>query len=137
MPLYTKAPARVTVPWTWSGFYLGAHAGYGRGSDPFSNNFILNVPISGFDSRGLIGGFQAGASWQSGALVGGLEIDLSGTRVKGSTSNALPLPTISEQGTQIDTFDRFGSARARLGYLATPGRPALRHGRPGVDEVRR
>jgi opacity protein-like surface antigen len=120
VPPYTKTAARVTAPWTWSGFYVGAHAGYGRASDPFSGNFILNVPISGFDSRGFVGGFQAGANWQSGALVGGLEIDLSGTRVKGSTSNAFAFPPVSEQGTQIDTFDRFGSARARLGYLASP-----------------
>jgi opacity protein-like surface antigen len=119
-PLYTKTPPRVTVPWTWSGFYLGAHAGYGQASDPFNGNFILNVPISGFDSHGFVGGFQAGANWQSGAIVGGLEIDLSGTRVKGSTSNAFAFPPVSEQATQIDTFDRFGSARARLGYLATP-----------------
>jgi outer membrane immunogenic protein len=120
LPLYAKTPARVMVPWTWSGFYVGAHAGYGRASDPFNGNFILNVPISGFDSRGFVGGFQAGANWQSGAVVGGLEIDLSGTHVKGSTSNAAAFPLLSEQATQIDTFDRFGSARARLGYLATP-----------------
>ena len=40
VPLYTKTAARVTTPWTWSGFYVGAHAGYGRASDPFNGNFI-------------------------------------------------------------------------------------------------
>src|SRR5262249_13403260 len=34
-PIYAKAP-RAVRPWTWSGFYLGAHAGHGWGHDPVS-----------------------------------------------------------------------------------------------------
>ena len=111
----TKAPVR--IPWTWSGYYLGAHAGYGWGRDPFNTLLPANgVPLSGLDSDGFVAGFQAGANWQDGAVVGGLEIDISGTGIKGSTSNAVGVAA----RTQTDKFDRVGSARARLGYLVTP-----------------
>jgi opacity protein-like surface antigen len=131
-PLYAKAPAGVTAPWTWSGYYLGAHAGYGWARDPFNNLVLSNgVPLSGVDSRGFVGGFQAGANWQSGAFVGGLEIDLSGTDVKGSTSNALTAGGPLWQGTQTDKLDWFGSARTRIGYLVTPGLLLYATGGPG------
>jgi opacity protein-like surface antigen len=120
-PLVYKAPAPVALPWTWSGLYLGAHAGYGWARDPFNNLLSGNgVPLFGVDSRGFVGGFQAGANWQSGRFVGGLEIDLSGTGIKGSTSNSVATAGTLSQASQTDKFDRLGSARARIGYLVTP-----------------
>ena len=53
---------------------------------PFGGGIIL----TDIDSNGFVGGFQAGGNWQSGAWVGGLEIDLSGTGIKGSTSGSAP-----------------------------------------------
>jgi opacity protein-like surface antigen len=106
--------------WTWSGVYFGAHAGYGWARDPFNNLFVGDVPLSGVDSRGFVGGFQAGANWQSGPVVGGLEIDLSGSDIKGTTSNSISVNGAISQGSQTDKLDWFGSARARLGYLVTP-----------------
>ncbi len=143
--LVYKATAPVTLPWTWAGFYLGAHAGYGWASDPFNNliptfghgipNFgqpnLSGVPLSGLDSRGFVGGFQAGTNWQSGSFVGGLEIDLSGTRIKGSTSNSLTTAGTLSQASQTDKFDRLGSARARVGYLVTPSLLLYATGGPG------
>jgi outer membrane immunogenic protein len=127
---FYKAP--VTLPWTWSGYYLGAHAGYGWTSDPFNNLALANgVTLSGVDSRGFVGGFQAGANWQSGAFVGGLEIDLSGTGIKGSASNATDVGGVSAQATQTDKLDWFGSARTRVGYLVTPGLLLYATGGPG------
>jgi opacity protein-like surface antigen len=139
-PLYTKAAA--PAPWTWSGFYLGAHAGYGWASDPFNNliptfnNGLSIAPVNGVglfgvDSRGFVGGFQAGANWQSGAFVGGLEIDLSGADVKGSTSNVVNAAGTLSQASQADKFDRLGSARVRMGYLVTPSLLLYATGGPG------
>jgi opacity protein-like surface antigen len=116
-----KAAPPVALPWTWSGFYLGAHAGYGWASDQYDDLVLLNgVPLSGVNSSGLLGGFQAGRNWQSGAFVGGLELDLSATDIKGSSSNALTTRGTLSQGTQTDRLDQLGSARARAGYLFTP-----------------
>jgi opacity protein-like surface antigen len=113
-----KATAPIAVAWTWSGFYLGAHAGYGWSRDPFTNRTTSNgVPLSGVDAQGYVGGFQAGANWQSGSVVGGLEIDLSGTGIKGSTTNTTGGG--ATQATQSEKFDPLGSARARVGYLVT------------------
>jgi opacity protein-like surface antigen len=130
-PVY-KAPPPAVLPWTWAGFYLGAHAGYGWARDPFNNLLLSNsVPLSGVDSRGFVGGFQAGANWQSGSFVGGLEIDLSGTDIKGSASNSGIFFGALSQGSQTDKFDRLGSARARIGYLVTPSLLLYATGGPG------
>jgi outer membrane immunogenic protein len=143
--LQRKAPVYAPPPpvWSWSGFYIGAHAGYGWGRDPFTKEFpegegmnelefvIPGVAVSDINSNGFVGGFQAGYNHQWGNWVGGLEIDLSGTGIKGSTSNsatnafsACNSPCFTETFTQSvtvhDKFDLLGTARARLGFLAMP-----------------
>jgi opacity protein-like surface antigen len=115
-----KAPL-AAVPWTWAGFYLGGHGGYGWADDPFNNKTlqlgqVTFPPLSGVDSRGFVAGFHAGANWQSRSVVGGLELDISGTGIKGSTANTAGGLRV----TQNDKFDPLGSVRARLGYLVTP-----------------
>ena len=120
---YAKSPVAAT-PWTWAGFYLGAHGGYGWADDPFNKTLGLTgflagaifPPLSGVDSRGFVAGFHAGANWQSRSVVGGLELDISGTGIKGSSSSTAGGLRV----TQNDKFDPLGSVRARLGYLVTP-----------------
>ena len=86
-------------------------------------------------SHGFVGGFQAGANWQDRSVVGGLEIDLSGSGIKGSASTAgidnLGNPAAA---TQTDKFNLLGSARARLGYLAWPS--VLLYGTGGLAWTR-
>ena len=116
---YAKAPV-AAIPWTWAGFYLGAHGGYGWADDPFNKTLVLNgatfPPLSGIDSRGFVAGFHAGANWQSRSVVGGLELDISATDIKGSTGNTAGALRV----TQNDKLDPVGSVRARLGYLVRP-----------------
>jgi len=39
--------------WSWSGLYLGAHAGYGWGHDPFTDTvFAGKAPLLGINSKG-------------------------------------------------------------------------------------
>jgi outer membrane immunogenic protein len=121
-----KAP--VAAIWSWSGFYIGGHAGYGWGDDP-TNDLIqrFNVPtppvfLAGEHPNGFVGGFQAGANWQDRSFVGGFEIDLSGTDLKSSAS-ATDIAIFA--GTPLSVtkavkLDLLGSARARLGYLVSP-----------------
>jgi outer membrane immunogenic protein len=111
---------------------LGRIAGYGWARDPFNNLVSGNgVLLFGVDSRGFVGGFQAGANWQSGRFVGGLEIDLSGTGIKGSTSNSVTAAGTRSLASQTEKFDRLGSARARIGYLVTPSLLLYATGGPG------
>ena len=85
----------------WSGFYVGGHAGYGWGHDPFTSSLgsqqggipgfqSFNVPpvtLSGLDPKGFVGGAHFGYNQQWGSWVGGLEVDISGTAMKASTAN--------------------------------------------------
>ena len=66
-----KAPKLVAPVWTWSGFYLGGHGGYGWSRDSLASNndpffagkAIPNFGPGGFDSKGWLAGFHAGANW--------------------------------------------------------------------------
>jgi outer membrane immunogenic protein len=138
----------------WSGFYVGGHAGYGWGHDPFTSSLSsqqggipgfqsFNVPpvtLGGIDPKGFVGGGHFGYNQQWGSWVGGLEVDISGTAMKGSTANAstgsiTSTQTVSDGFTvitttvtqpvtntasQSDSFDLLGSVRARLGGLVSP-----------------
>jgi outer membrane immunogenic protein len=138
----------------WSGFYVGGHAGYGWGHDPFTSSvggqqggippfLAFNVPpvtLGGIDPKGFVGGGHFGYNQQWGSWVGGLEVDISGTAMKGSTANSsagsIASSQISTNGvtvitttvtqpvtntaSQSDSFDLLGTARARLGGLVSP-----------------
>src|SRR5262249_50681101 len=116
-PMPVKAAA-AAGPWSWSGYYLGGHAGYGWSRDPRSDQIfgakITNTALFGaLNSRGFVGGFQAGGNWQMGSWVAGLELDLSGTGIKGSVTSTALDGSFTETVTR--KFKLLGSARARLG----------------------
>jgi outer membrane immunogenic protein len=127
-----KAPPPVVAAWNWSGFYIGGHVGYGWGrnsqtdiNDPFFFGKFSNFGTTGFDPKGFLGGVHAGANWQSGSIVGGLEGDLSFTDIKGSSLNSVAInlgggSVSSGQAALSGTFDLLGSGRGRLGYLVSP-----------------
>jgi outer membrane immunogenic protein len=114
------------------GFYAGVHGGCAWGhdattsvNDPFFFGKFPTFAVPGFDPKGCLGGFQAGANWQTANIVGGLEIDLSATDIKGSSSASSPaidsgFATTSGTAATSGHFDWLGSARGRLGYLVTP-----------------
>jgi len=134
-----KAPRMAATPWTWSGFYIGGHAGFGWGHDPFTEPFFFSqtFTLTGVDSNGFVGGFQAGGNWQTGAWVAGLELDLSGTGIKGSTSGAASFTgaaTGANTVTVTDELELIGSARARVGYLVWPD--VLLYGTGGLTWTR-
>jgi outer membrane immunogenic protein len=67
---------------------------------------------------GLVGGAQAGYNWQQGAMVFGLETDLSGSALESSMSRGL---SGACAGTSADTtakVDWYGTLRARAGFAA-------------------
>ncbi len=111
--LPVKAPPRV-VPMApayvaeWSGFYIGVNGGGGWADDKFDKFPTWNRKPSG----GLVGG-HAGYNWQSGNVVGGLEVDFDGADIS-KTFTPVVATTVKEK------TDELATARARLGYLVLP-----------------
>src|SRR5690349_16312884 len=76
---YAKAPLTAPAPvYSWSGFYVGAHAGVAGGETCFSQvapvTFAPNSPDTGCPKgNGLFGGGQIGANLQMSNLVAGVE----------------------------------------------------------------
>ena len=93
------APIYVPV-FTWTGFYVGANAGYGWGNT--STNNLGQVG----DLDGFIGGGQVGYNYQIGQFVLGAEADFQGADLS-SGGNIF--------GTSVKT-EYFGTVRARLGW---------------------
>ncbi len=90
-PVYKAAPAATLFNWT--GFYIGAHGGYGWGD------------FGGASPEGGFGGGQIGVNYQFAPnWVWGVEADVSGSGVKDDFL-----------GASVKT-DVFGTARLRLGY---------------------
>ena len=93
------APVYMPPAFSWTGFYVGANAGYGWG----------NVNANGFanvgDLDGFVGGGQVGYNYQMGQFVLGLEADLQGADL--SSGNNLGLVNVKTE--------YFGTVRARVG----------------------
>ena len=77
-----------TAVYDWTGFYVGAHGGYGQASADSTN-------LGGF-----LGGVQLGYTVQSGQFVFGVEGDIGAAGV----------------GSSRKSLDWLGSARARAGF---------------------
>ncbi|GLK70900.1 porin family protein [Ancylobacter dichloromethanicus] len=99
-PYPTKAPPMVVEPvFTWTGFYLGANAGYAWGSGE------SGAEIIGLDPSGFLGGGQIGVNYQfDNNVVLGAEADFQGSDIKDSYAG------------YESKMDYFGTVRARLGY---------------------
>jgi len=90
----TKAPAYVTPVYNWTGPYIGISGGYGWGTSNFG------------DPDGGLFGATLGYNWQMGALVTGIEGDISWSGLDG------------DRGPRSVNNDWLGTVRGRLGYNA-------------------
>ena len=136
--LSLKAPPPAIYGWT--GFYVGANAGYAWSgqtasfspNDPSSNTFFNGTlgstppgPMT-FSGNGGLGGLQAGYNWQlDRSWLVGIEADFDWVSIGGAgTSNFLMFPNTplggpaNIQGSQ--NLDWFGTLRGRLGFLPAP-----------------
>lgn len=93
--------------YNWTGFYVGGHVGGGwqalNIADPSAFSVLTNCcfvlgdmnnpsAISTGTSGSFLGGAQAGWMYQIGRLVTGIDVDFTGTNIKGSgSSTASPL----------------------------------------------
>jgi outer membrane immunogenic protein len=85
-----KAPPRPPAVYDWTGFYIGAHAGYLWGRARVVENGVVTDPSAPI--RGFIGGGMAGMNWQKDALVWGLEADVGFTNAHGTGTGGAPPP---------------------------------------------
>lgn len=97
--VYTKAPAVVAPLYNWTGFYLGAHAGYGWGDSDWSN-ISLTAERVALSPDGFVGGGQLGYRWQLNQFVLGVEGSFSGADLKDSYTSVVN-PAVSYQ-TKMD-----------------------------------
>jgi outer membrane immunogenic protein len=137
-----RAPATPAL-YSWTAFYVGGNIGwsFGQASTDWT---ITGVPFGSTSQKmdGILGGLQAGANWQSGIWVLGLETDIQATGQKGSSSvtdviagipgipcviipNTVPfcapgtgippVPPVTSATTDDVKLPWLGTARARLG----------------------
>ena len=100
----------------WSGWYFGAHAGYGTGDfDGTYDNGDAAGPFrfSSLDADGFLVGFHGGHNWQSGQFLFGLEADISFGSLE--DDGASPEPPIRGPDPVSVEIDFLASIRARLG----------------------
>jgi high affinity Mn2+ porin len=115
--LPVKAP-HIRSVFDWTGLYIGAHAGFGRGS----SSAVLSDPAiatTGGAFSGVIGGVQAGYNVQlpSGMLLG-VEADF--TFPNYLTSNSIVSSLATARSDATEQLDYVGTARGRVGYVAGP-----------------
>jgi high affinity Mn2+ porin len=104
-----KAPNR-TLPYDWTGAYVGFHVGYGGGSfGPGTNPLPSQGVFFPSTITGLIGGYQAGYDHQfANGVVLGVLADVTFTSPLDQAA-FVPAPFNT-------TFNYFATARARAGY---------------------
>jgi outer membrane immunogenic protein len=110
-------PAAVAPPlFNWSGFYIGAHGGYGWGSSQYD----ASSAGASFDTNGWLAGALAGVNYQVGQTVFGLEGDINWANFEGSATCG---------GTTCGTnVPWYGTLRGRLGYAADRFMPYITGG---------
>lgn len=129
---YGSSPASYAPPpvFTWTGFYLGLNAGaiWADGSQPHLWD-VTGAPFSGAVTRdtpvGISVGGTAGYNFQLGSgFLAGIEADLAWANADRKSQ----LLSIDRPGGELtvttaefsNKLEHYGTARARLGFLATP-----------------
>jgi len=110
LPVASPAYTPVVAPFSWAGVYIGAHGGYGWGTD--TSSFPGIGLASSLNPKSGFGGGQIGYNnYFQGSWLLGYELDLSGGDINASGPSWLPAVFSAASKT-----DYFGTARARIGY---------------------
>jgi outer membrane immunogenic protein len=155
IPLKARpAPVPVAVPYSWTGFYVGAHFGVGWGRKEWTGSgcdtfdgFSLCGPTKrgSHTATGPLGGVQTGFNWQTGYAVFGIEGQYSWANLKGdhqdTFSGVLPDPNVP--GPAIFTrSDRFATTikgiatiAGRIGLTSWPNDRTLFYVKAGAAYV--
>jgi outer membrane immunogenic protein len=120
--LAVKAPyAAPAHLWNWTGFYIGGHVGAGWGT---TETTLDSIAAPGFpltpaglaltqNSRsGFLGGGQIGYNFQSGWAVFGVQADIAGMDVKGTTPCLIVVSCTAKSDWLATVSGRFGGVVA-------------------------
>ena len=137
------APAPI---WSWTGIYIGGHVGAGWGTTestltgatitppvgaPVAAAFTL--PFSQTQSSGFLGGVQAGANWQTGWAVLGVQGDFAGADIKGSSPCLIVLNCRAKTDWLASVTGRIGAVVLDRGLVYAKGGAAWQNTRHDVD----
>lgn len=124
MPVKARPVPVVDVAYSWTGFYIGGHIGYGWSDLDWNDNGGFNLSHRG---KGVLGGGQGGFNWQwNNNLVLGVEVDGTFTDIDGSRACPNPIFRCSHN------VDSLVSVRGRLGALVGATRQFLLYGTGGA-----
>ncbi len=124
-PVYVERPPAIGLL-NWTGFYFGANLGYAR-SPGSMDIFVGGLPVLSLSDTmsGVIGGVEAGANWQTGNAVFGIEGDIQGTSQSVSSTitttdviGAIAFPGAAVTAANNDKITSFGTLRGRLGIAS-------------------
>src|SRR5437879_2330868 len=123
-PVYKSPPPMVAPVWSWTGCYIGAHAGGGWGRKRWSD---FGIEITSHDVSGVLAGGQFGCDYQvAPTWLVGIEGQASWADITGS-----------ERFFGVNVFnskvDFLGSVTGRIGF--TPAAQWLIYGKGGVAWV--
>ncbi|TKW77184.1 MAG: hypothetical protein DI543_17025, partial [Bradyrhizobium icense] len=131
------APIPVEV-WNWTGFYIGAHVGAGWGETestltgfnaaaPFLGGgaAAFTLPFSQTSTSSFLGGVQAGANWQSGWAVFGVQGDFAGADIKGTSPCLVILGCSSKTDWLATVSGRLGAVVLDRGLVYAKGVVAM------------
>ncbi|GGF52275.1 membrane protein [Azorhizobium oxalatiphilum] len=106
-----KAPVVAVAPvFSWTGFYIGANAGFGGGD---KNYTFSDLSTSSSNASGFIAGGQIGYNFQfANNVVLGLETDIQWSGIESDVTSASAGSVTSLN----NSLDYYGTVRARLGY---------------------
>lgn len=118
----TKAP--VAPAFSWTGFYIGAEAGYGWAKNSFSNSVdplnpgTLRVGDADYTLDGAMVGGQIGYNYQINNLVLGVEADAAWADISGSGSyfDGVANTCIQSNDPCSSKVKALGTITGRLGY---------------------
>jgi opacity protein-like surface antigen len=106
-----------TIPWSWSGFYLGGHVGAALATTDVVDPFGVALFGDQVRSPGFIGGGQVGYNYQFGPVVFGIEADVSGATSDGTNTCFAVSGTIVSSNCRVRP-DLHATLTGRLGYAA-------------------
>jgi outer membrane immunogenic protein len=134
--LAVKAPyAAPAAVWNWTGFYLGGQVGAGWGTTESTLTSVtalgvvtpVGIAISQNNRSGFLGGGQAGYNWQNGWAVLGVQGDITGMDVKGTTPCLVAFSCTAKSDWLATVTARFGGVVGDRTLVYVKGGAAWMH----------